>query len=130
MPMEDPPTEHRPMLAYATPEVPAAAGDPFLMPMRDWRRYTAWGLLAAIVGVVVWWPAALVAMAFVLVACVMTLITMTRYAAHNAGTAYAVRHLALAIALMPVMLLGIFLVSRLVQADIERWHLTAQRPPT
>lgn len=130
MPVEDVPTEDRPMLAYATPEIQSVVGDLLLMPMRAWRRYTAWGLLAAFIGGIVWWPMALMALVFVLVACVMTLVTMTRYAAHNFGTAYAVRHLLLAIVLSPILLLGVFLVSRLVQADIERWHLNADRPPT
>src|SRR5687767_13574479 len=103
MSVEDAPTEDRPMLAYATPEIPAVVGDPLLMPMLAWRRYTAWGLLAAFIGGVVWWPAALLALVFVLVACVMTLVTMTRYAAHNFGTGYAVRHLLLAIVLTPVL---------------------------
>ncbi len=118
------------MLAYATPEIPAVVGDPFLIAMRAWRRYTAWGLLAFVVGSIVWLPAALLATVFSLVTCVMTLVTMTRYAAHNFGTSYAVRHLILAIVLLPILLFGVFLVSGLVQADVERWHLTADRPPT
>jgi uncharacterized protein involved in response to NO len=98
--------------------------------MRAWRRYTAWGVLACLIALVIWWPTALVPLAFVLLAAVMTLIRMTRYAAHNVGAGYAVRHLALAIVLTPFLLLGVFLVSRLVQADIERWLLTAdERPP-
>ena len=130
MPVEDAPNDPPPVLAYATSNVPAAeAGDPFLTPMRAWRRYTAWGLLGSVAGVILWWPAAVVAIAFALFAGVMTLIKMTRYAAHNLGTGYAVRHLLLGVALTPILLIGIFLASRLVEADIERWHLTAERPP-
>ena len=76
------------------------------------------------------WVAALSALGFVLFASVMTLVEMTRYAAHNVGKGYAARHLVLAVLLAPVLLAGVLLVSRLVEADIERWHLMADRART
>lgn len=122
--MEEPSSNPPPMLAYATPHIPAVVGDPLLMTMCAWRRYTAWGLLACVIGLIAWPPSALVALAFVLFSSVMTLIGMTRYANSNVGKAYAIRHLALAIVLAPIFFLGVFLVSRLVQADIERWLMS------
>jgi hypothetical protein len=121
MPMDKQPNDLPPMLAYATPDIPAVVGDPLLISMCAWRRYTAWGLLACVAGLIVFPLSALVALVFVLFSSVMTLIGMARYAAHNVGRAYAIRHLVLAIILTPILFLGVFLVSRLVQADIERW---------
>ena len=60
-------------------------------------------------------------------ASVMRLVCMTRAAAREVGTGYAVRHLLLAIALTPVLLLGIFLVLLLVQADMIKWRDVATR---
>ena len=38
-----------------------------------------------------------------------------------------VRHLVLAIVLMPVLFLGVFLVTRLVEADLANWRLAERR---
>lgn len=127
MPTDKQPSNLPPMLAYATPDIPAVVGDPLLITMCAWRRYTAWGLLACVIGFIVWLPIGFVAGVFVLFSSVMTLIAMTRYAASNVGRGYAIRHLVLAIALTPILLVGVLLISRLVQADVERWILADER---
>jgi hypothetical protein len=53
---------------------------------------------------------------------------MFRAAASEVSVGYAVRHLVLAILLLPALFLGVFLVTRLVEADLVNWRLAA-RPP-
>ena len=53
---------------------------------------------------------------------------MVRAAASEVGMGYALRHLVLALALLPLLFLGIFLVTRLVESDQINWRLAA-RPP-
>ena len=124
---EPPPPTNAPLLEYATPQVPTTAGDPLLRGMRVWRRCVAWGIVASVVSAVVFLPVLLLSIPFTLLAAAMTLDHMTRYAASNFGVGYAVRHLVMAIVLAPLLFLGVFLVSFLVQADIERWHQNAER---
>jgi hypothetical protein len=46
----------------------------------------------------------------------------------RSSVGYAVRHLLLALVLLSILFLGVFLVTRLVEADLVNWRLAA-RPP-
>ena len=40
----------------------------------------------------------------------------------EAGTSYAVRHICLTVMLMPMLLLGIWMVPVLIKSDLLKWH--------
>ena len=90
--------------------------------MRMWRSIAGWSLLAFVGGALSIRLLAAIALGGFVAASVMTLIYMTRAAARELGTGYAVRHLLLAVALTPVLLLGIFIVPLLVQSDMIKWR--------
>jgi hypothetical protein len=110
-----------PILSYE----PAAKPDPlrFLNKMRMWRSITAWSSVITILGLVSYFPFALMSVAVLGVASIMALMYMTRAAWHAVDSGYAIRHLGLAIFLMPLALLGVFLVTRLVESDIKKWQV-------
>ena len=121
-----PTTRPQPVLDYETPDPQDAV--PFLGLMRVWRTIAASSLGLAPFGLLIYQPLPILALLIFAVAIVLTLTYMTRAAAAEAGTAYATRHLVLAILLTPALFTGPFLVSRLVEADLVNWRL-AQRPP-
>jgi hypothetical protein len=97
--------------------------------MRAWRLYTAWGIVVLLL--TGWfWPMGVTGLILTLVAVVITLVQMTRFAAHHCGTSYAIRHLVLSVCLMPMLLLGVFVVPRLVETDIDRWRAIEDRRDT
>jgi hypothetical protein len=123
MPIKKPP---HPVLEYWSPEAPDAI--PFLGAMRLWRRVAGWGFWLSIAGIVLYLPLALAAFAVLCLGSTCTLVFMVRASAREVGVGYAIRHLLLAIVLLPVMFLGVFLVTRLVESDMVTWRLAA-RPP-
>jgi hypothetical protein len=119
----------RPVLEYGTTRRLPLTRRSEPASMRRWRGGLVWSIASTIVGGLIWLPIAVAGMVAIFVCCAMTLISMAQYAAANRGRAYAVRHTLLAIALTPLALIGIFAVSRLVESDIERWHLDADDEP-
>lgn len=96
--------------------------------MRRWRRVAAWGFWLTIAGLAFSLPLALVALVALCVGSIGALVYMFRAGASEVGTGYALRHLVLAMALLPLLFLGVFLITRLVEADLVNWRL-AKRPP-
>ena len=91
--------------------------------MRTWRWVAFWCVPAIVLGLFTksaW--AVLVSTAAFSIATVLTLFYMTLTAYYEVDCGYAIRHLLLAIALCPFMLLGLFLIPSLVQTDIEKWR--------
>jgi hypothetical protein len=123
MPVETPPI---PVLEYSSPDAQDAI--PHIGAMRLWRRIAGWGFWLSIPGLVFYLPLAVVAVAVLCVGSIGALVCMTRAGANEVGTGYAVRHLLLALLLIPILFLGVFLVTRLVESDLVGWRLAA-RPP-
>ena len=115
-------------LAYASVS-PVADPSPVVR-MRRWRRLAGWGICLAVAGQVSGGGPgslvfALLSIGFVLFCfgCVAALVFMYRAAEDEFGTSYAVRHLIFAILGLPVFLLGLFLVTHLVEADLRQRQL-------
>ena len=125
----DPPAQ--PVLEYESPS-DADPLPPLLVAMRMWRSRA--GLCAIFTGVAMgalsegasWWVA-IVPLCGLGLTCVLTLIYMTRVAMVAVGVGYAVRQLLLALALSPVLLLGVFLVPRLIESDLMNWARNAEK---
>jgi hypothetical protein len=123
MPVE---TTPHPVLDYSSPDAQDAI--PFVGAIRLWRRVAGCGFWLSIAGLVVYVPLAFVAFGVLCVGSVGALVYMVRAAAGEVGVGYAVGHLLLAIVLLPILFLGVFLITRLVEADLANWRL-AGRPP-
>ena len=117
-----------PILDYAVS--PASDDIPFLPAMRIWRSVAFWSLLVFIGGALSNRLLAAVGLGALLAASVMTLLYMTRAATTEVSTSYALRHLFLAIALTPILFLGVFVVPVLVQLDLIKWRDAARRTGT
>jgi hypothetical protein len=115
----------QPVRSYETPDAQGAIT--FLPAMRAWRRIAAWGFWLSIGAVFVFPPAAIGTLALLVVCSIGALVCMTRAAAREAGRGYATRQLVLV--LFPVLFAGVFLVTRMVEADLVNWRL-ANRPST
>ena len=100
--------------------------------MLRWRDLTFACLVATPVAFSLDRTFGLLAFAALVVATTLTLISMTRTAAHEISPAYAVRHLILALLLLPIFFLGPLLVPKLVQADARRLRLSEEddNPPS
>jgi hypothetical protein len=96
--------------------------------MRLWRSIAVWCLVAFIGGSLVSPRVGAMGLVGLTVASVMTLGYMTRAAAREVGTGYAVRHLVLGIVLMPLFFLGVLAVPLMVQSDLIKWRDAADRP--
>jgi hypothetical protein len=114
-----------PVLAYATPA--RSPQIPFIQPMKRWRLLAGLGLWPTLFGLVVYRPLAVFAATVMCAGIVGALVCMYRAAAAEAGAGYAARHVVLAIILMPLLLLGLFFVTRLVEADLINWRLAERR---
>lgn len=86
-----------------------------------------WSLVVFIGGSLLFPLAGAAGLVGLAVASVMTLVYMTRAAACEVGAGYALRHLLLAIALMPVLFLGVLVVPLMVQSDMIKWRDAADR---
>jgi hypothetical protein len=126
-----------PIIDYAPPDPPA--DPPFVPAMMRWRSVCGWSFWLGIVSLVAdnyfnvpiplrAWPI-LASISGMSVGSIMTLIYLAKASCATVGTGYAVRHLILAVALLPVCLLGIFLVPMLVQSDLVKLH-RAREPRT
>jgi hypothetical protein len=128
-----------PVLDYESPQ-PEDPNDPydsiaFVSSMRAWRKAAGWCFWATIGGVVLagqssnagWAMLGLLGLAGLIVTSGGTLYYMFRAALREVGVRYAVGHLLLAMVLLPVVFLGVFLVTRLVESDFINWRL-AERP--
>jgi len=112
------------VLDYQTPE--ASREIPQLRLMHLWRTIGIWSLLWLLLGAVFPMVGA-IALVSMLVAIVMTLIYMTRLATREVSTGYAIRHLLLALLLMPIFALGLIVVPLMVESDLVKWRDKAER---
>ena len=91
--------------------------------MLAWRRFASWCLWLLIPGLLLFWPLGLALFAGLCVCSIGALMYMYRAGASEVGRGYALRQLLLAVILLPVAFLGVFLVTRLVEADLVNWRL-------
>lgn len=117
---------NHPVLDHASP---TKTGEiPFLPAMQLWRSVAVWSLVAFVGGSLLFPPAGAAGLMVLLVASIITLVYMTRAAAREVSAGYALRHLVLAIALMPVFFLGVLIVPLMVQSDMIKWRDMSDRP--
>jgi hypothetical protein len=123
------------VLAYASQE--AREYNPFLRPMRSWRRFCGYCFWLTVVGLMFRKPFALniaVMTIFTLgmaaLACVtggLALFYMGRAARYEVSLGYAVRQLVLAGFLSVFGLFGVWLIPPLVEADLQNWRCAEER---
>jgi hypothetical protein len=114
-----PPAEPRPVLSYAPPKLRDSPN--YIARMRFWHSMTAFSFVALIYSAMALPLLVFVAiLVLLLISVVLTLVYMTQAAVREGGTGYAVKHLVVAIVLSPILLLGVFLVPLMVQADVAR----------
>src|SRR4051794_21361944 len=102
------------ILPYASAD--ANGGLPYLRPMNRWRLGCLVSLLFTVwVPFFTPWPLlAILGLPALLTCAVMTVIYIGRLCYHEVGTSYAVRHVLLALVLMPFFLLGIWIIPELI----------------
>ncbi len=94
----------------------------FIDSMRSWRSIAVWMLPITVIALIEYPPIAFIPLVVLTASTTLTLTYMTRAAANEAGTRYAAMHFLLALALLPVLFLGVFVVTRLVESDLSKWR--------
>jgi hypothetical protein len=116
-------TDERPVLDYLAPTKQATT---LVELMQRWQWIATCCFVMMLVGSLFYRPFASLAFIALVVAIIMTLQYMTRAAAGELGTGYAVRHLILALVLLPFFLLGLFMIPGLVASEIRKSRTSSQ----
>jgi hypothetical protein len=108
-------------------QVDVDEGLPFAKPMRRWRSACAWFFWAT-VSLMGFFPILALLLAVAALVCgVLTIVYMERMALAEAGPAYAIRQILLAILLSFFAFFGVWLMPPLVESDLAKWRIIEGR---